>query len=563
MHQPWLQALVAATPIALAAILLVGFRWPARRAMPIAWLTAAILAFGAWGVPFRGVAAPTLQGLVIAAEILFIVFGAILLLDVLRRTGAVDTIRAGFTSISDDRRVQLVIVAWLFGSFLEGASGFGTPAAIVAPLLVAIGFPPLAAVVLALLCISTAVTFGAVGTPMLVGVGGGLQSPQLDAQLAAVGATMDEHVRAIAVRSASIHLAVGSAIPVLACAMMTRFFGERRSWREGLAAAPFALFAGLSFTLPFLATTILLGPEFPSLVAGLVGLAIVTQAARRGFLTPSTTWQFPERAHWPAQWHADRATPAARPIPRDRPMPLWQAWLPYGVLALLLVATRLPQLPLREWLRAASVRVEGVLRTDVVIRSEPLYLPGTVLVLTAALAVLLHRSPPRTFALAARDAARTLGGAAIALAFAVPMVRIFVHSDLNDRDLPSMPLAMADVAASAAGSAWPLLAPAVGALGSFIAGSSTVSNLMFVEFQHGVAGTLELPRALTVALHDVGSAAGNMVAVHNVVAASATVGILGREGYVIRHTCIGTALYVLAAGLLGLLLAPIWTDALG
>jgi len=171
---PTVQALVAVVPILLAGVLLIAFRVAARVAMPIVYVAAVALAWGAWRVDLRHIAASTVQGLFITFDLLFIIFGAILLLKTLEHSGAVAAIRSSFHDISQDRRVQVVIIAWLFGSFIEGAAGFGTPAAVAAPLMVALGFPPLAAVMLGMMIQSTAVTFGAVGTPILIGVTDGL-----------------------------------------------------------------------------------------------------------------------------------------------------------------------------------------------------------------------------------------------------------------------------------------------------------------------------------------------------------------------------------------------------
>ena len=162
-------AILALLPIVVVAVLLVGLRWPASRVMPLSYVVAAALSYWVWRVSGWQVAAATLKGLVIAAELLFIVFGAILLLYTLDRSGALARIRVAFTALSPDRRVQAIIIGWLFGSFIEGASGFGTPAAVAVPLLVGLGFPALAAVVVGMTIQSTPVSFGAVGTPILVG----------------------------------------------------------------------------------------------------------------------------------------------------------------------------------------------------------------------------------------------------------------------------------------------------------------------------------------------------------------------------------------------------------
>ena len=183
----WIQALLAIFPILAAAILLVGFRLPARVAMPVVYALAVLIGGLAWMMPLTQIVAASIQGLFIAFEILFIIFAAILLLNTLKHSGAIAAIRSGFTSITPDRRIQVVIVCWLFGSFIEGASGFGTPAAIAAPLLVALGFPALTAVMLGMMVQSTPVTFGAVGTPILVGVRGGLDSAEVTQQLMSAG----------------------------------------------------------------------------------------------------------------------------------------------------------------------------------------------------------------------------------------------------------------------------------------------------------------------------------------------------------------------------------------
>ena len=174
-----LQAFLAFLPILLAGVMLVGLRWSAKRTMPLVYLLTVVVAITLWEIPSIRVMASTIEGFFITFNILYIIFGAILLLNTLKYSGAISVIRDGFSDISTDRRVQLVIIIWLFGSFIEGAAGFGTPAAITAPLLVALGFPAAAAVMLGMMVQSTPVTFGAVGTPILVGVRGGLENPDL------------------------------------------------------------------------------------------------------------------------------------------------------------------------------------------------------------------------------------------------------------------------------------------------------------------------------------------------------------------------------------------------
>ncbi len=139
-----LLALLAALPIVAIFALMVGFRWSATRAMPVAFIVALILALTVWKTPMNWVLAASANGLVIAMKIIFIVFGALLLLFTMRESGAIEAINRGFTNISTDKRVQAIIIAWLFGGFIEGSAGFGTPAALAAPLLLSLRFPALA-----------------------------------------------------------------------------------------------------------------------------------------------------------------------------------------------------------------------------------------------------------------------------------------------------------------------------------------------------------------------------------------------------------------------------------
>lgn len=294
--------LLALTPIGLAALLLVGLQWPAKKAMPVVLASTVLLAFVAWDMSAQRISASIIQGLVITLSVIWIVFGALFLLNVLKQTGALSVIRQGFTNISPDRRVQAIVIAWCFGTFIEGASGFGTPAAIAAPLLVAIGFPALAAVLMGMMIQSTPVSFGAVGTPIIIGVNMGLDTEAIGQQLSTHGWQWEQYLQLITTEVAIIHGIVGTLMPVLMVMMLTRFFGKNKRWREGLEILPFALFAGVSFTVPYALTGILLGPEFPSLLGGLVSLAIVVSAAKRGFLIPKSSWDFPPKSEWQSSW---------------------------------------------------------------------------------------------------------------------------------------------------------------------------------------------------------------------------------------------------------------------
>lgn len=545
-----LLALIATLPIVSVFLFLVILRWPAKRAMPVSLILTILMAMFIWKVPGNQIAAASAKGIVTALEVGVIVFGAILLLNTLKASGAIFTIRKGFMSISPDRRVQTIIVCWLFGSFLEGAAGWGAPATIVGPLLVAIGFPAMGAVMVALILQSTPVSYGAVGTPILIGVHSGLKdSPLVQSYIAEQGTTFDAYINAIGGQVALIHGVIGIFIPLFMVTMLTYFFGKNKSIAEGLAIWKFAVFAGLAFTVPYALVANLLGPEFPSLIGGLIGLAIVVPAAKKGLFTPVKAWDFEEKSHWNPSWTGSLDVDAT-----DKPkkqISFLAAWLPYLLVAVLLVLTRVQYLPFSAWLQAFVLKFESVFGTAITIESKPLNLPGVIFIVVSLLSIFIFKMNVRDYGQAVKDSFKTIVSAMAALVFAVPMVQVFINSGINAADFTSMPLALAEGISNIFGNYWPLAAPTIGAIGAFAAGSNTVSNMMFSLFQFGVADHILASPAIIVALQAVGGAAGNMICVHNVVAASSSAGLIGREGSLIRKTLIPMTFYVIFAGGIG------------
>jgi lactate permease len=291
---------------------------------------------------------------------------------------------------------------------------------------------------------------------------------------------------------------------------MLRLAGEGPLSRADLANAAVA---ALAFFLPSVALAALAGPEVPSLGGALAGaLLFVLYLRRRG----------------------EGRAPAPRGLLPDL--------APYLVILGLVLATRLMG-PLGAALRAPAL--DWALAGGFTGRFEPLYHPGTLLFLGLGLGALITgRASALGPSLAA--ALRRLLPVALALGVMLALSRVMVHS--------GMIAALAEAAAQT-GPAWPLLAPAVGVLGTFITGSATASNILFTDFQLSAARALDLPAAEMTAAQGVGSAVGNILAPHNIIAGSATVGLVGREGDILRRTAAPCLAYVLAAGALTLLLA--------
>lgn len=541
-------ALLAFLPIITAGVLLVGFRIPAKYVMPLTYVIAVIVALSAWGVSANRIIASTLQGLMQSAGLLWIIFGALLLLNTLKHSGAVSTIRSGFTTISPDRRVQVILIAWLFGSFIEGASGFGTPAAVAAPLMVAVGFPAMAAVVFGMMIQSTPVSFGAVGTPLIVGVQVGLDQTAITGDLVANGSNWTTFFHTITSEVAFLHAICGTLMPLLLVMVMTRYFGRNKSWLEGLSILPFAIMAAFAMTVPYVLAAVFLGAEFPSIIGGMVGLGVMTLAARKRILVPRDSWDFPPVAEWSKEWFGQVDVKIDSLSTRHIPLAL--AWAPYVILAVVLVLSRTVT-PFGDLLKSANLVINNLMgEAGISGDFSLLHSPGGILVMICILTLFMHQMNFSSFVKAVRESSSTLLGAGFVLIFTVPMVRVMINSGVNANDLQSMPVLVADWVAQQVGSVYPFFAPAVGALGAFLAGSNTVSNLMLSQFQFSVAQGLGISSALMVAGQSVGAAAGNMIAIHNVVAASATVGLLGREGATLRITILPTIYYLVLSGLL-------------
>ena len=558
-------SILALLPIIVVAVFLVGLRWPARKAMPLSYIVALVLAVAVWQVPGPQVAAASVYGVILTLRLLFIIFGAILLLNTLQESGALKAIRDGFTNITPDRRVQVIIIAWLFGSFIEASAGFGTPAAVAVPLLVGMGFPGMAAVTAGMIIQSTPVSFGALGTPILVGVNTGLgqgTDPVLAQYAAQLGYTeWNDFLAFIGLKVAFLHAVAGTLVPLILVSAITRFFGKERSLTDGLRVWKFALFAALAMTIPYLSAAYFLGPEFPALAGSIIGLLIVVSAARSGFLVPSSAdaWDFDQKENWPAEW-----TGSIHPrdvTHRSGTMGMFRAWLPYGIVALLLLVTRLTVLPLGTWLQSFTIDWPNIFGTDISASEQPLYLPGTIFIIASLAAWGLHQIPTGSYKASWTTSFRMTASASVALIFTVPMVQVFINSDGGMAGYERMPIALADGVAAVVGSAWPIFAPFIGGIGAAVAGSNTVSNMMFSLFQFEMGQRIAVDPTWIVALQAVGGAAGNMICVHNVVAASAVVGLLGREGAVIRLTVVPFIYYALLPGSLGYLI--VWYSQTG
>ncbi|MEC3883314.1 L-lactate permease [Halobacillus sp. HZG1] len=514
--------LVALSAILAPFIFLVLLRMPAKKGMLYSALIVIGLAYFVWGVGERVIAASIMEGAHKTLTILFILFGAIVLLNTLRNTGAVDRINQGFRSISKDMRVQIVIVAFLFGALIEGAAGFGTPAAVTGPLMVALGFSPLAAASIALIADSSAVSYGAVGTPIQVGLS---NIPGADLSF----------YKEIGVQVAFFDLFAGSFIPLILVIILTVFFGKQRKLTDIKVMIPWTLLIGFTYTLSAYLYANLFGHEFVAILASLTGLLVATLTAKKGFLLPEEPWQ--------------EALQEEKEADKPVSMSLWAAWAPYVIIVLLLLVTRIVPAVKTFTLTWVDLSWADILGVEGITSSwQVLYSPGSVLVFAAIMAVVVQRKSLDRFTKAAKESVLSMKDAAIALVATLALVQVFTNSGMNAQDLVSMPQYIAQTLAAGFGSMWVMVAPFLGQLGAFITGSATVSTLTFSPVQYSIAQETALAKDTVLSLQVLGSAAGNMICVHNVVAAGAVVGLAGKEGDIIRKTIGPALLYGLLVG---------------
>ncbi|MEF8902142.1 MAG: L-lactate permease [Halovenus sp.] len=587
-----LHILLALAPLATIAIVMVVLLQPATRTMPLAWGVAAVAAFVGWDMSLNLIGAASISGAITATNILYIVFGALVLLYTLKQSGAFEVINAGFSSISDDRRVQVVLLVFLMGSFIEGAAGFGTPAAIVGPLLVGLGFPPMAAVAVALTGNILAITFGAVGTPLIIGLEQEVfaNNPEISGEVGDVvlnsGAfeSIGAYVASISVYAAIIHAIVGIAIPFIGVAIMTRFFGEERSLGPAIEVLPMTIFAWFTFAVPYVATAVFLGPTFPALLGSMVGLLVCSLTFRAGYFVPEEEWDFGPREGWPDHWVGSiepgegvndaGGGPDDQPVAADggttsfknmhsQDMSLGMAWLPYLLVAGLLVATRVIG-PVQDFLQSTFVlEVVNLLGTEIDGSFATLYLPGAVFIGVAVLTHGLHGMSSEEIRDAWGEAVRNIIPAVIALWFAVATVSIMQTTGssvvIQGADAAQgMLQGLSTLTADITGALFPFFSGFIGAFGAFIAGSNTVSDILFGAFQFQAAQSVGAPTQVVVGAQAVGGAIGNLIAIHNVVAAVTVVGLVGEEGRIIRIELLPVLYYGVATGVLTLLLAYVF-----
>ncbi|WP_298587279.1 L-lactate permease [uncultured Selenomonas sp.] len=522
-------ALLAAVPILLTILLTVGFNMSAKKVLPLAWAVSVVIGLTYWQMDPQKVAAFSVAGFLGSIDTLLIIFGAILLMNMLNAAGAMHRIQGMFNGITEDARIQLVIIGFAFSAFIEGAAGFGTPAAIAAPLLIGLGFPPMAAAVACLILNSTPVPFGAAGTPT---------NSAADIVKEMLPAAMDFETWKLGLSFISAFgMALGALFIIfIVVGIITRMFGKNKSFADAVPVIPFCVFAAVVFDIFFLLLAKFIGSEITSLTAAAITVFVLIGAAKAGFLMPKTVWRFE---------HEEKKTETTGDIPH---MSLFKAWIPYLFVSLWLILTRIPQLGLKGPIKSVVISVKGILGVpeaawNFAILNNPGIAPFILIVL---LSIPLYGLSGTQVKDIFAKSGKQVYGATIALIFGFGLVYMYRWSSFNGAGLDSMLLTMAKGVADLAGENYFYVAPFIGSVGAFMFGSNTVSNVMFAPLQFQTAQLLNIPPTVILALQNQGGAFGNMVCINNIVAVSATTGIItikGIEGKLLKTDAVPWAIY--------------------
>ncbi|MEM1222726.1 MAG: L-lactate permease [Verrucomicrobiota bacterium] len=502
---------------------------PSQRALPLVALVMYFVRLIYFADEPNLIHATVVQGLLSAIVPISIIAGAIFLFRVMEATGAMGRIRIWLNTISENQVAQLMIVGWAFSFLIEGASGFGTPAALAGPILVGLGHPAFRVAIFCLVMNSVPVSFGAVGTPTWYGF-----APVVEALEPAARAAL---LTDVGIKSVILHGAASLVIPFFAVVVAV-------GWKAARANLIYIYLSVAACVVPYVALGFF-SYEFPSLIAGMIGFALSITFASKGLgLAPS------ERS--------SEVSVEAEAKPGSE-TGLVKAFFPLWGTVLILLLTRIPNLGIKplltstvDWVSATLgslgrlslspslvVSVDEIFATPVSWSYQILYVPALIpFILISLITLAIYKTPRNQTRDAIGRTAKMMVKPSLALLGALVYVRLVMMGEER-----SSAYIIGTSLAAATGEQWQFLAPFLGAIGSFFSGSATISNLTFGSIQYSVAETLGLSASTVLALQSVGASMGNMVCVNNIVAICSILGISQDEGRILRLNIIPMFLY--------------------
>jgi len=512
----FLSALVAALPIFVLLGLLAGFHVRAHYAATAGLVVSLLVAIGVYKMPAGLALTAAANG---AAYGLFpigwIVLTAIFTYDISVATGKFDVLRRSIAALAEDRRIQVLLIAFSFGAFIEGAAGFGTPVAISAAMLIGLGFKPLPAAGLALIGNTAPVAFGALGTPLIV--------------LAKVTELPLE----------SLSMMVGRQLPFFSLLVPFWLIWVMAGWRGMIEVWPACIAAGLSFGIMQFIVSNYHGPWLVDVISSIVSIAALVGLLR--FWQPKTTWRFP-----------DESAAIAEVAPSFREACI--AWIPWLVLSTMVFVWGLPQAKsqMNAWSKldfpVPGLHLNVVRDAPVVAAPTPekavyelnwLSATGTALFLASLISgALLGLSPGKLLTLFVGTLQRTT----ISLVTIAVMLALGYTTRYSGLDA-SMGLAFAST-----GFLFPFFSPLLGWLGVALTGSDTSSNVLFGNLQQITAERLGFSPILAAASNSSGGVMGKMIDAQSIVVAGVATGQHGQEGTILRYVFVHSIVLAILVG---------------
>ncbi|MFF2047977.1 L-lactate permease [Stenotrophomonas bentonitica] len=525
----WLSSLIALLPIAFFFVALAVLRMKGWLAGTITVVIALAVALLFYRMPLSQALAAAGYGFVYGLwPIAWIILGAVFLYKVSVKTGQFDIIRASILSVTEDQRLQMLMVGFAFGAFLEGAAGFGAPVAITAALLVGLGFKPLYAAGLCLIVNTAPVAFGAMGIPIIVAG----QVTGLDAF--------------------EIGQMAGRQLPFLTVIVLFWIMAIMDGWRGIRETWPAVLVAGGSFAIAQYLTSNFIGPELPDITASLTSLVCLTLFLRKW--TPVRIFRFDTES-------SAEAAAQALEAPRYSTGQIVKAWSPFLILTAMVTIWSIKPFKalfatggaLEHWVLKIPVPAldQLVLKMppivpvptgyEAVYRFDAVSATGTAIMLGAVIAIVLLKMRPaaalRTFGETARELKVPIYSIGMVLAFAF----IANYSGLS----ATLALALAHT-----GKAFTFFSPFLGWLGVFLTGSDTSSNALFSALQATTAQQIGVSEVLLVAANTTGGVTGKMISPQSIAIACAAVGLAGKESDLFRFTVKHSLIFTVMVGII-------------
>lgn len=536
----WLSALMAFIPIVVFFLSLVVFKTKGHTAGFLTIVVAAILAVSVFGMPIDKMLYSFLYGALYGMwPIAWIIIAAIFLYKLTLKSGYFDILRESIIAITPDQRIQVILIGFCFGAFLEGAIGFGGPVAITAALLVGLGLRPLYAAGLCMIANTAPVAFGAVGIPII----------------AMAGAV---NVPAIEISAMAGHMLppLSLFIPFFLIFLMNGFKGVKETW-------PVALLAGGSFAIVQFITATHLGPELPDIASAVVSIICVAVFLR--FWQPKNIFTFDESI-------GGKATIEAKKYSTKE---IVLAWMPFVLLIVVIViwtqgwfkdlfvlaGSKLSDKSIAQesGIMAFSVfnfnfqSLAEIMQVAPVVPVEKGQVPvksvfefslinttGTSILLVALITMFMLKVKVGTAIQTFGETLNEMKFAILTIALVVGFAFISNYSGMS----ATLALALAQT-----GNAFAFFSPIVGWIGVFLTGSDTSSNLLFGTLQQLTARQLSVPEVLFLAANSVGGVVGKMISPQSIAIACAAVGLVGRESELFRYTVKYSIIFVIGIGI--------------